>query len=34
MSSNVRIGIITVLFVIILFGSFIALAVWAGAMSQ
>ena len=34
MNSNLRIGVITVLFILIVFGSFIALAVWAGALSR
>jgi len=34
MNRGLQIGFITVLFIIIVFGSFIALAVWAGAMSR
>lgn len=34
MTKGVQIGILTVLFIVIVFGIFIAFALWAGAMSR
>jgi hypothetical protein len=34
MNRNVQIGVLTVLLIVVVFGSFIAFALWAGALSR